>query len=76
MIADRLDRLALAMLEAPGDARRTALAAAELGALAAQVRHMEEAVVPPHLRYPEPELPDGVAAIWKHGRWIERRAPR
>ena len=70
MIADRLDRLALALLERAGDAQRTMLAAAELGAIAAQVRQLEQATVPPHVRADRRALPPGVIALYG------RRAPR
>ena len=70
MIADKLDRLALAMLERPGDPRRTILAAAQLGALAAEVRELEEGAVPPHLRVTPADLPAGVT------RFCGRRAAR
>ena len=69
--AREADALALALLEASDTPRVTAIAV-RLTALAVRLHRQEAAVVPPHLREPEPVLPPGVAALWKDGRWIER----
>ncbi len=73
--AHEADALALALLEA-SDSPRVAAIAARLAELAGDIHRQEAAVVPPHLREPEPVLPPGVAALWKDGRWIERRRAR
>ncbi len=73
--ATKLDGLCMELLEASSDPRVLAVAT-RLLAVAAQLHQQEAAVVPAHLREPEPVLPPGVAALWKDGRWIERRKGR
>jgi hypothetical protein len=75
-LATEADALAIELLEAAGDEKRTMAVALRLTALAMRLHQTEVAIVPPHLREPEPVLPLGVAAIWRHGRWIERRKGR
>ena len=70
------DALAIELIEAAGDEKRTVAIALRLTALAVRLHQQEAVVVPPHLREPEPVLPPGVAALWKDGRWIERRKGR
>ncbi len=75
-LATEADALAIELIEAAGDEKRTVAIAVRLTALAVRLHQHEAAAVPPHLREPEPVLPPGVAAIWRDGRWIERRNGR
>ncbi len=60
--ATKLDGLAIDLLEVASDPRTFAIAA-RLTALAVELHQMEAAVVPPHLREPEVELPPGVVRL-------------
>ncbi len=73
--AHEADALALALIEA-SDNPRVAAIAVRLAEPAGDLHQQEAAAVPPHLREPEPVLPPGVTALWKDGRWIERRRRR
>lgn len=75
-LATEADSLALELVEASHKPARVLAIAARLAALAADLHQREAVAVPPHLREAPHILPDGVAAIWLHGRWIERQGAR
>lgn len=75
-LATEADSLALALVEASDKPARVLAIAARLAALAADLHQREAVAVPPHLREAPHVFPPGVAAIWRNGRWFERRGTR
>ena len=62
-IADEVDALAVSLIEAAGNEKRTTAIALRMVTFAVRLHQQEGALVPPHLREPEPVLPPSVARL-------------
>jgi len=62
-IADEVDALAVSLIEAAGDEKRTTAIALRMVALAVRIHQQEGAMIPPHLREVPAALPAGVTRL-------------